>query len=55
LEPLTDDGLTNTDEVRHFRVPLNKVKTGDNALCIETRDTPRPVEFIAVELALYVD
>ena len=55
FEPLTDDGLPNTDEVRHFRVPLDKVKTGDNALCIETRDTPRPVEFIAVELALYVD
>ncbi len=55
FEPLTDHGLPNTDEVRHFRVPLDKVKTGDNALCIETRDTPRPVEFIAVELALYVD
>jgi hypothetical protein len=55
FEPLTDDGLPNTDEVRHFRVPLDKVKTGDNTLCIETRDTPRSVEFIAVELALYVD
>ena len=43
---------TSANEVRHFRVPLDKIKTGDNALCVETRDTPRSIEFIAVELAV---
>ena len=55
FKPLTDIGLPRADEVRYFHVPLDNIKTGDNALCVETRDAQRSVEFIAVELALYVD
>ena len=55
FEPLLDIGLPRSDEVRFFRVPLDNIKTGDNTLCVEARDAQKPVEFIAVELALYVD